>query len=125
MSLMNRNGAAGREAERAEGERSKAAGGSPSPHSPWTSPGFDDTLIYLLFRPLLTFPESAGINRHGEGEEVLLVDRAQHLDDGPLDDLVLQRGDGERSLPPVRLRDLDPARGVRSVRPATSSSNAR
>jgi len=31
MSLMNRNGAAGREAERAEGERSEAAGGRTAP----------------------------------------------------------------------------------------------
>ncbi len=42
----------------------------------------------------------------GETEEVHLVDRVQHLDDGPLDDLVLQRGDTERPKPPVRLRDV-------------------
>jgi hypothetical protein len=39
----------------------------------------------------------------GEAEEVLLVDGVEHLDDGPLDDLVLQRGDAERPQPPVRL----------------------
>ena len=41
----------------------------------------------------------------GEGEEVGLVDRVQDLDDGALDDLVFQRGNSERPLPPVRLRD--------------------
>jgi len=42
----------------------------------------------------------------GETAEVHLVDGVQHLDDGPLDDFVLQRGDAERPLPPVRLRDV-------------------
>jgi hypothetical protein len=36
----------------------------------------------------------------GEAEEVLLVDGVEHLDDCPLEDLVLQRGDAERPLPP-------------------------
>ena len=40
----------------------------------------------------------------GEAPEVHLVDSAQHLDDGPLNDLVLQRGNAERPRPPVRLR---------------------
>jgi hypothetical protein len=40
----------------------------------------------------------------GETQEVLLVDRVQHLNDGPLDELVLQRGDAQRPQPPVRLR---------------------
>src|SRR5665811_826390 len=44
----------------------------------------------------------------GEAPEVHLVDGVQHLDDGPLDDLVLQRGDTERPQPPVRLRDVYP-----------------
>jgi len=44
----------------------------------------------------------------GEAPEVHLVDRVQHLDDGPLNDLVLQRGDTQRTLPPVGLRDVDP-----------------
>ena len=35
----------------------------------------------------------------GEAEEVRLVDRDQRLDDGPLDNLVLQRRYAERSLP--------------------------
>jgi len=45
----------------------------------------------------------------GEAQKVHLVDGVEHLDDGPLDDLVLQRGDAERPLPPVRLRDVRPA----------------
>jgi hypothetical protein len=32
-----------------------------------------------------------------EATEVRLVDRVEHLDDGPLKNLVLQRGDAERS----------------------------
>ena len=43
-----------------------------------------------------------------EAEKVLLVDGVEHLDDGPLDDLVLQRGNAERPLPPVRLLDVHP-----------------
>ena len=39
-----------------------------------------------------------------EPEEVFLVDRVQHRDRGPLDDLVLQGGDRQRPLPSVRLR---------------------
>src|SRR6266545_5750886 len=50
-----------------------------------------------------------------ETEKVHLVDGAQHLDDGPLDDLVLQRGDTERPQPPVRLGDVHPPRWPRSV----------
>jgi hypothetical protein len=36
-----------------------------------------------------------------EAEEVLLVDRIQHLDHGALDDLVLQHGHSQRALPSV------------------------
>jgi hypothetical protein len=35
----------------------------------------------------------------GEAPEVRLVDGIEYLDDGPLDDLVLQRGDGGFILP--------------------------
>jgi hypothetical protein len=45
----------------------------------------------------------------GETSEIHLVDGVQNLDDGPLGDLVFQRGDAERPLPPVRLRDIGPA----------------
>ncbi len=52
-----------------------------------------------------------------ESEEVLFVDRVQHLDDRPLDDLVLQRCDTKRPEPPVRLGDEHPLRRLRSVTP--------
>ena len=51
----------------------------------------------------------------GEAEEVLLVDGVQHLDDRALDDLVFQRGNAERPLPPVRLRDIRSPRRLRSI----------
>ena len=51
-----------------------------------------------------------------ETDEVRLVNSVEHLDDGPLDNLVLQRGNAERPLPPVRLRDVHPPRRFRSVR---------
>src|SRR6266545_2906714 len=41
-----------------------------------------------------------------EAQELRLVNRVQHLDDGALDEFVLQRGNPERPLPPVRLRDV-------------------
>src|SRR5664280_1915470 len=50
-----------------------------------------------------------------EAEEVHLVDGVQHLDDGPLEDLVLQAGDAERPKPPVRLRYVHPSRWSRPV----------
>src|SRR5687768_4162282 len=56
-----------------------------------------------------------------EAEKFLLVDCIQHLDDRPLDDLVLQRGDAERPKPPVRLRDECSARRLCSVRPSMQS----
>src|SRR5665213_1244311 len=40
----------------------------------------------------------------GVAEEVLLVDRIQHLDNRPLEHLVLQGGYSERALAPVRFR---------------------
>src|SRR5512134_1689293 len=45
-----------------------------------------------------------------EPEEVFLVDRVQHCDHGPLDDLVLQSRNRQRALPAVGLRDVDPPR---------------
>ena len=53
-----------------------------------------------------------------EAEKVRLVDGVEHLDGGALNDLVLQRGNAERSLPPVRLRDVHPTNRLRSVRSA-------
>ena len=57
----------------------------------------------------------------GEAEEVRLVDAVEHLHDGALKDLVLQRGDTERPQPPVPFGDVRPSR------PASpdSSRNAR
>ncbi len=61
-----------------------------------------------------------------EPEEVLLVDRVQHHNDRALDDLVFERSDRREPsahglvpwgpLPPVRLRDVHPAGGLRPVR---------
>ena len=53
----------------------------------------------------------------GEAPEVRLVDRVQHLRDGALENLVLQRRDAERPLPPVRLRDVNAPRRDRPVSP--------
>ena len=55
-------------------------------------------------------------------EKRRLVDRVQHLDDGALDNLVFQRGDTERPLPPVRLRDVDASYGVYWYAPRRSRS---
>src|SRR6266545_472357 len=62
---------------------------------------------------MLAAPGSESIR---EAEKVLLVDGVHHLDRRALDNLVLQRGDAERSLPPVGLGDVDPARWSCSVR---------
>jgi hypothetical protein len=57
---------------------------------------------------VLAAPRPEGV---GEAEEVRLVDGVQHLHHRALDDLVLQRGDAERSLPAVGLGDvLSPGR---------------
>jgi hypothetical protein len=50
-----------------------------------------------------------------EPEEVLLVDRVQHRNRRPLDDLVLQSGNCERALPTVRLGYVDPPRRQRPI----------
>jgi hypothetical protein len=57
-----------------------------------------------------------------EAEKVTLIYGVQDLDDRSLQDLVLQRGNAEGPQPPVRLRDLNPARGLRSVAPAMEPS---
>jgi hypothetical protein len=58
-------------------------------------------------------PESVG-----ETDEVLLVDGVQHLDRRSLDDLVLQRWHADRARSAIRLRDLYPPDGTRSIRSA-------
>src|SRR5206468_11159578 len=51
-----------------------------------------------------------------DAEKVLFVNRAQHVDDGTLDDFVFQRGNAERPLPPVRLRNVHASNRARSER---------
>jgi hypothetical protein len=51
----------------------------------------------------------------GKAPEVRLVDGVEHLDDGSLEELVLQRGNAQRPLPPVRLRDIHPPRRPRPI----------
>ena len=53
-----------------------------------------------------------------EAEKIRFVDGVEHLDGGALNDFVLQRGNPERSLPPVLLRDVHPTNRLGSVRPA-------
>src|SRR3954462_520938 len=50
-----------------------------------------------------------------EPKKVLLVDRIQHLRHGTLDDLVLERRDGERALTTVRLRYIPPPGRLRPI----------
>ena len=52
-----------------------------------------------------------------EAQEVLLVDRVEDRHDRLLDDLVLQGRDAQRSLSPVRLRDVGSLGRLRSIRP--------
>jgi hypothetical protein len=56
--------------------------------------------IECIVRPAAR-PESVA-----EPEEVFLVDGIQHRCRRPLDDLVFQRCDRERALPPVRLGNV-------------------
>ncbi len=53
-----------------------------------------------------------------EAQEVRLINGVQHLDHRPLKELVLQRRDSERPLPPIWLRDVRPPRRPRPVAPA-------
>src|SRR5437764_5244368 len=54
--------------------------------------------VERIQRLMLASPRSEPVRK---AEKVRLVDGAQHLDRGTLDDLVFQRRDSERSLPPV------------------------
>jgi hypothetical protein len=58
-------------------------------------------------------PESVG-----ETEEVRLVDAVEHLHHGALDDLVLQRGDPQRTQTAVPLGDIRPPDRLRPIAPA-------
>ena len=53
----------------------------------------------------------------GEPEKVDLVDGAQHLGDGTLDDLVLQGGHAERALPAIGFGDPDASNRLWPVAP--------
>ncbi len=52
-----------------------------------------------------------------EAQKVGLVDRVQHVDRRALDELVFQRGNAQRPLPPVGLGDVRSLDRLRSVRP--------
>src|SRR5215472_7347826 len=56
-----------------------------------------------------------------EAEEIFLVDSVQQFDRRPLDDLVFQRRDAERPLPPVRLGDITAPRWLRPVAAAVDA----
>jgi len=43
-----------------------------------------------------------------EPEEIFFVDCVQHLHHGALNDLIFQRGDPQRALPPIRFWDVSP-----------------
>src|SRR6516165_1658304 len=51
-----------------------------------------------------------------EAEKVRFIDGVQHLDRGPLGDLIFQRRHSERPLPPVGLGDVHPPHRLGSVR---------
>jgi hypothetical protein len=51
-----------------------------------------------------------------ETPELRLVDRRQDYDHCRLDDLILNRGNAEQSLPAIRLRYVRPAGGQRPIR---------
>ena len=55
-------------------------------------------------------------------EEIHLVDCIQYLDHRSLYDLVFERCDAQRSLPPVRLGNEGPSRWFRSVRSSMQSA---
>src|SRR5260370_10096547 len=110
------------------------------PRSPWiATPSMQDVFMSLLqaglsrrspvHLPLLD-PDRQRIQRImlaaprpepiGETEKVLLVHGVQHLNHRPLDNLVLQRGDAARPLPPVRLRYVHPPSRARPVSTAVN-----
>jgi hypothetical protein len=62
-----------------------------------------DTYRERIERMMRTTPWPETI---GEPSKVRLVDSVEHLDDGTLENLVLHRGNTQRPLPPVRLRDV-------------------
>ena len=86
-----------------------------------------DVRIEHPVHPLSLDPDREGIQRImraaprpepiREAPEVHLVDGAQHLDDRPLNDLVLQRRDPQRPQATIRFRDVRPPTRLRPVAP--------
>src|SRR5439155_9737779 len=64
-------------------------------------------------RVVLTAPRTEAVR---EPEKVRFVDGVEHLGDGALDNLIFQRGNAERPLPPVRLRDVRSPNRLCSIR---------
>ena len=52
-----------------------------------------------------------------EAKKILLVNLVEDGSHRLLDDLVLQRSDSQRALPPVRFLDIYPSRGFHLIRP--------
>jgi len=50
-----------------------------------------------------------------EPQEVFLPDGVQHFHQRTLDNFIFQRGDAQRSLAPIRLRDINPSRWLRPI----------
>src|SRR6266404_3603904 len=69
--------------------------------------------VQSIQRLMLAAPWSEPIRK---SKKIRFVDGVQHLDRRTLDDLVFQRRDSERSLPPVGLRDKHSTHRLRSVR---------
>jgi hypothetical protein len=55
-----------------------------------------------LYDTVFRFPPFRVSLQHTESEEVFLVDRIEHRNRRPLDDLVLQGGNRKRALPAIR-----------------------
>src|SRR5882762_2975036 len=69
--------------------------------------------IERVQRLMLASPRPEPVRK---SEKIRFVDRVQHLDRRTLDDLVFQRRDSERPLPPVGLGDVHPTHRLGSVR---------
>src|SRR6266404_6048134 len=69
--------------------------------------------VQSIQRLMLAAPWSEPVRK---SKKIRFVDSVQHLDRRTLDDLVFQRRDSERSLPPVGLRDKHSTHRLRSVR---------
>src|SRR6266404_243421 len=75
--------------------------------------------VERIQRLVLASPGSEPVRK---AEKVRFVDSIEHLDRRALDELVFQRRDSERSLPPVGLRDKHSTHRLRSVRSSLQPS---